>query len=130
MPRSVFGLRGLLASVFGLAAGLSEASVAAESSWLQSEIDAAFERGGGVVRVPPGEHETTPLVLKSNVSIEFCEGAKLLAPTNLSDYICRGKAAAGAGGAFTAYIFADGAIVFTGDGIPDLRLLRRRKTVA
>lgn len=123
MPRSVFGLRGLLASVFGLAASLSEASVAAESSWLQLEIDAAFERGGGVVRVPPGEHETTPLVLKSNVSIEFCEGAKLLAPTNLSDYICRGKAAAGAGGAFTAYIFADGAtnVAIRGRGVIDGR---------
>jgi len=53
---------------------------------LQREIDAAAGRGGGVVRVAPGEHETRPFVLKSNVTVELAEGAVLLASTNRADY--------------------------------------------
>ena len=37
---------------------------------LQPQIDAAAAKGGGMVRVPPGEHETLPFVLKSNVTLE------------------------------------------------------------
>ena len=54
---------------------------------LQSEIDAAAERGGGVVRIAPGDHETKPFVLKSNITLEFAEGARILASTNLADYV-------------------------------------------
>ncbi len=53
---------------------------------LQDDIDAAAARGGGVVRVEPGEHETAPFVLRSNVTLELAEGAVLLASTNRADY--------------------------------------------
>ena len=35
---------------------------------LQPQIDAAAAKGGGVVCVEPGEHETKPFELKSNVT--------------------------------------------------------------
>lgn len=54
---------------------------------LQSEIDAAAARGGGVVRIAPGDHETKPFVLKSNITLELPEGARILASTNLADYV-------------------------------------------
>ena len=53
---------------------------------LQDDIDAAAARGGGVVRVEAGEHEVTPFVLRSNVTLELAEGAVLLASTNRADY--------------------------------------------
>jgi len=53
---------------------------------LQREIDAAAERGGGTVCVPVGEHEVKPFVLKSNVTLEFAEGATIFASTNAADY--------------------------------------------
>ena len=45
-----------------------------------------WKRGGGVVRVAAGEHETAPFVLRSNVTLELAEGAVLLASTNRADY--------------------------------------------
>lgn len=53
---------------------------------LQAQIDAAAARGGGTVRVPAGVYEVKPIVLKSNTTLEFAEGAMLLASTNLADY--------------------------------------------
>ena len=53
---------------------------------LQREIDAAAAKGGGVVRIAPGEYEVKPFVLKSNVTLEFADGAKILASTNIADY--------------------------------------------
>ena len=53
---------------------------------LQREIDAAAERGGGIVRVAAGEREVRPFVLKSNVTLELADGAVLLASTNIADY--------------------------------------------
>ena len=53
---------------------------------LQPQIDAAAAKGGGAVRVPAGEYEVKPFVLKSNVTLEFAEGARMLASTNLADY--------------------------------------------
>ena len=57
-----------------------------ERSALQREIDAVATRGGGVVRVEAGEHEVSPFVLRSNVTLELAEGAVLLASTNRADY--------------------------------------------
>ena len=53
---------------------------------IQREIDAAAAKGGGVVRIAPGEHEMKPFVLKSNVTLELADGAKILASTNIADY--------------------------------------------
>jgi len=53
---------------------------------LQSEIDAAADRGGGEVVVKAGERETRPFALKSNVTLRLEEGAVLLASTNIADY--------------------------------------------
>ena len=56
---------------------------------LQPQIDAAAAKGGGVVRVEPGEHETKPFELKSNVTLELANGATILASTNIADYATR-----------------------------------------
>ena len=53
---------------------------------LQPQIDAAAAKGGGTVCVPPGEHEVMPFELKSNVTLQLADGAKLLASTNIADY--------------------------------------------
>lgn len=53
---------------------------------VQREIDAASANGGGTVRVPRGDHEVKPFVLKSNVTLALDEGARLLASTNIADY--------------------------------------------
>lgn len=58
---------------------------------LQREIDAAAERGGGTVCVPAGEHEVKPFELKSNVTLQFADGARILASTNIADYVTRGE---------------------------------------
>ena len=58
---------------------------------LQPQIDAAAAKGGGVVRVEPGEHETKPFELKSNVTLELANGATILASTNIADYATRGE---------------------------------------
>ena len=82
---------------------------------LQDEIDVAAARGGGIVRVEAGEHETRPFVLKSNVTLELAEGAVLLASTNISDY------AAGLG--VRHFIYAECAtnVAIVGKGIIDGR---------
>ena len=58
----------------------------AEAVDLQSRIDAAASRGGGVVEIGPGVHETKPIVLRSNVTLKLHAGAILEASTNLADY--------------------------------------------
>ena len=58
---------------------------------LQPQIDAAAAKGGGVVRVEPGEHETKPFELKSNITLELADGATILASTNIADYATRGE---------------------------------------
>ena len=67
--------------------GIAVLSVQGAMLDLQREIDAAAERGGGIVRIAPGDHETKPFVLKSNITLEFAEGARILASTNLADYV-------------------------------------------
>jgi len=81
---------------------------------LQPQIDAAAARGG-VVRVEPGEHETKPFELKSNVTLELANGATILASTNIADYATRGEC--------PVFIFADHAtnIAIVGKGTIDGR---------
>lgn len=65
---------------------ISVLTVVGEVLDLQPQIDAAVAKGGGIVRIPEGEHETLPFVLKSNVTLQFEDGAVLLASTNITDY--------------------------------------------
>ena len=69
--------------IYSLAAQAAEKTAELD---LQAQIDAAAARGGGTVRVPAGVYEVKPFVLKSNTTLEFAEGAMLLASTNLADY--------------------------------------------
>ena len=82
---------------------------------LQREIDAAAERGGGTVRVPAGEYEVKPFALKSNVTLELAEGARLLASTNVADY----SAELGA----RCFVYAENAtnVAIVGKGVLDGR---------
>lgn len=82
---------------------------------LQSEIDAAAERGGGTVCVPVGEHEVKPFELKSNITLQFAEGARILASTNVADYATRGEC--------PVFIYADHAtnVAIVGKGTIDGR---------
>lgn len=52
----------------------------------QNEIDACAAKGGGVVTVPAGLHETAPLELKSNVELHLADGAELLFTDDLAYY--------------------------------------------
>ena len=52
----------------------------------QQQIDAAGERGGGTVAVPPGEHEVTMLTLRTGVTLHLDRGSTLLACTDLDRY--------------------------------------------
>ena len=53
---------------------------------LQQAIDACASAGGGVVRVPPGRYLCTTLHLKSNVTLELVEGARLTGSTDVGAY--------------------------------------------
>ena len=80
---------------------------------LQSQIDAATARGGGTVVIPAGDWVSKPLLLKSNVTLRFADGARLFASTNIADYAKeRGK---------RVFLFADGAenIAIEGKGVLD-----------
>lgn len=60
-----------------------------ESRDVQAEIDAVAAKGGGVVRIPAGEWSTPGIRLRSGITLELAEGAKLVATTNLSEYASR-----------------------------------------
>jgi hypothetical protein len=51
----------------------------------QAAVDAAAEHGG-TVHVPPGTFLTATVKLKSRVTLELAQGAKILGSPNLSDY--------------------------------------------
>ncbi len=51
---------------------------------VQGMIDAAGP--GGTVRIPPGDWEVRPFRLKSDLTLEFSEGAVIYASTNINDY--------------------------------------------
>src|SRR5690606_16764740 len=53
---------------------------------IQQLIDKASAGGGGRVIIPPGNFMSGPLFLKSGVDLHLELGARLLGPTNRSDY--------------------------------------------
>ena len=53
---------------------------------IQSRIDAAAAKGGGVVEIPAGTHESDALVLKSGVTLRLAKGAVLRAKTTSAAY--------------------------------------------
>jgi polygalacturonase len=53
---------------------------------VQKAIDACYERGGGVVHVPPGVFRIGSIVLKSYVELHLEAGATLLGSTERGDY--------------------------------------------
>ena len=57
-----------------------------ETADWQARIDAASEAGGGRVVVPAGVHPVAELELKSNVTLELAEGARLAAVNDYSLY--------------------------------------------
>ena len=81
---------------------------------LQSRIDAATEKGGGVVRVGRGEWLSKPFALKSNVTLDLADGAVVYASTNLADYahMTRGN---------RYFVYAEGAtnVAIVGKGVLD-----------
>ena len=82
---------------------------------LQPLIDAATAKGGGTVTVPKGDWESKPLLLKSNVTLHFEDGARLFASTNINDYSkARGT---------RVFIYADHAenVAIDGNGVIDGR---------
>jgi len=58
----------------------------AETAAWQAKIDAASAAGGGTVVVPAGTHHVAELELKSNVTLELAEGARLTAVNDYSLY--------------------------------------------
>jgi len=73
--------------IFGIFTVAAAAAVAATQPIdLQGRIDAAAEKGGGVVVVSRGEWESKPFSLKSGVTLELSEGAVVYASTNHADY--------------------------------------------
>ncbi len=60
--------------------------IAVETKAVQATIDACHRAGGGVVRVPAGDFQIGTIHLKSNVTLSFDYGARLLGSTNLADY--------------------------------------------
>jgi hypothetical protein len=60
---------------------------ALDTAALQRAIDAASQNpGGGTVQISPGRYVTGTLLLKSNVTLEFLNGATLLGSLNPADY--------------------------------------------
>ncbi len=53
---------------------------------IQSAIDAAHERGGGIVLVPSGVYISGPIVLKSNVNLHTEQGALVIFSPDFSLY--------------------------------------------
>ena len=54
---------------------------------IQKAIDAANQKGGGRVVIPPGQFLSGSIVMKSNVELHLMKDAVLLGSTNPDDYI-------------------------------------------
>lgn len=54
---------------------------------IQKTIDAAFQKGGGIVLIEPGIYLSGTIFLKTNVEIQFIGGATLKGSDNLKDYM-------------------------------------------
>jgi len=79
---------------------------------IQSALDTALGRGGGVVLIPGGEFLTGSIHLRSNVTLHLAKNATLLGSSRRVDYEARD---------FTALIIARGAenVAITGNGTID-----------
>ena len=76
-----------LVLVAGMAvADLSSAKDLVATNDFQSAIDAVAAAGGGTVRVPAGEYVTGGVQLKSGVTLELAEGARLVSNGDLKTY--------------------------------------------
>lgn len=53
---------------------------------IQATIDYCAERGGGVVRIPPGRYLTGTVHLRSNITLWVDEGATLVGGTQQADF--------------------------------------------
>ena len=60
--------------------------VALETEAIQKTIDACHAAGGGTVRVPAGDFVSGTIQLKSNITLSFDHGARLLGSQNQQDY--------------------------------------------
>lgn len=61
-------------------------SLSLDTEAIQTAIDAAATNGGGRVTVPPGVYRCGTLFLKSNVTFEVMNGARILGSPNIEDY--------------------------------------------
>ena len=53
---------------------------------IQQAIDAATAKGGGTVRLAPGDYAVASIFLKDNVTLHLEKGATLIGSTNFTDY--------------------------------------------
>lgn len=90
---------------------------------IQSAIDKAAEKGGGIIFFPAGDFLTRTIVLKDNVTLYLSNGCKLLSTTDLNRFDSSFGSFVDSGGRKfgTALIFAKDAnyISIVGDGIID-----------
>lgn len=82
---------------------------------IQEKIDALSASGGGVLRIPPGIHETAALRLKTGVELHLEKGAVLLAGKSIEKHYAATEG--------HAFILADGVdnVAVTGEGAIDGR---------
>lgn len=57
-----------------------------DTNAIQQAIDACFDAGGGIVRVPAGDFHTGTIQFKSNITLSLDHGATLLGSQSLNDY--------------------------------------------
>lgn len=67
--------------------GAAQDDQEATSTAIQEAIDAAHAAGGGTVSIPPGEWQTGPIRLLSNVALHVSEGAVLRFSPDPADYL-------------------------------------------
>jgi len=96
--------------------------VAMDTNAIQDAIDAVYDAGGGIVRVPSGEFQIGTIELKSNVTLSLDFGAQLLGSIDHSDYTTEGLDNPREGGPH-CLIYANGAtnIAIEGLGVIDGR---------
>ena len=93
----------------------------AQAAYLQQEIDAAHQAGGGTVAVGPGTYVITTIFLRSGVELHLQRGARLQAHTCLDDYPALEDAASNKDQSQKHLIVANGChdIAITGAGVID-----------
>ena len=86
-----------------------------ETARLQGEIDAVAAQGGGVVCIAPGDHLVGSLHLRSGVTLDLPEGARLVASTNSCDYMTDPRIRPNNRAVITGYCVTNVAIVGKGE---------------